>query len=101
MPGITAANETHPPKFKLEYLTYPLSALHPKKSGDEKEFHYPVPKRHLPRSLREKGKTKSKYAPYEMEDLTIRSWVVLGRRLASAGHGKVRRRFRKYMFVSS
>lgn len=106
MPKVATANETHPPKFKLEYLTYPLSALHPMESGDS-EFYYPVPVRHLPRSLRDgkkkigELKKKKKYVPYEMKDLTIGSYVELGRRLADVGHGKLRRQFRKYMFVSS
>jgi len=100
MPDIVEANRTHPPHFKLEYLTYELTALHPKGSGDDKMFVYPVPVRHLPRSLREGEKEESKYAPYSMADLTIGSWVGLGRRLGAEGHGKLRRRFKKYMFVS-
>lgn len=100
MPDIAEANKTHPPHFKLEYLTYPVSALHPKGSGDE-SFQYPVPVRHLPRSLRDGRKSKSKYAPYEMKDLTIGSWVRLGRRLGGEGHGKLRRQFKKNMFVST
>lgn len=95
MPDIAEANKTHAPHFKLEYVTYPLWALDRKGSGDE----YPVPLRHLPRSLRDGKRKKSKYVPYEMEDLTIGSWVGLGRRLGRGGDGKLRRQFKKYMFV--
>ncbi|KXN86281.1 Endopolyphosphatase [Leucoagaricus sp. SymC.cos] len=99
MPDISEANKTHPPHFELEYVTYPVSALQPGGSGDEKEFVYPVPLQHLPRSLRAGNRTSSRYAPYEIDDLTIGSWVGLGRRLGHGGHGKLRRQFRKYMYV--
>lgn len=91
MPDIVEADETHPPHFELEYLTYPVSALG---SGDWE----PVPVRHLPGALLE-GRKGGRYAPYEMADLTVGSWAELGRRLGTGGEKRVRRRFRAYMGV--
>lgn len=86
---------THPPKFKLEYLTFDPTALHPQ--NNESRFHYPVPLQHLPRSLRNSTVTISKYAPYRMNDLTIPSWLCLARKLAKSK--KLRKRFKEYMFM--
>lgn len=96
MPDIAEADEKKTPQFKLEYLTYAVSALDLGGSGDGKP---PVPVRHLPRSLRDGTSTTSKYAPYSMTDLTLGSWVELGRRLGQ-GHKKLQKRFKKYMVVS-
>lgn len=93
------ANKTDNPKFKLEYLTYGLDALHP---GDMKvaaRFGYPVPLKLLPKSLREGNVTSSKFAPYRMEDLTIASWVGLARRLGDPTREKLRKRFKQYMYM--
>ncbi|KAL9712723.1 Endopolyphosphatase [Leucoagaricus gongylophorus] len=70
MPDIGKAGRRDGPEFRLEYVTY--------KSGDG---------------------VGSREAPYGMEDLTVASWVGLGRELGS-GDGEVRRRFHEYMFVS-
>jgi len=99
LPDLDAANETHPPKFKLEYLTYGLDALHPPVGVMENAFHYPVPLRHLPKGLRKGDVGTSKYAPYEMEDLTIGSWVELAHVLGNKNNKKVRERFRRYMYM--
>ncbi|KAF8165337.1 endopolyphosphatase [Crassisporium funariophilum] len=99
LPNLDKANKTHPPQFELEYLTYPLTSLHPDSEGAHEGFLYPVPLRHLPESLREPGVEKSKYAPYRMTDLTIPSWIRLARRLADDKHTKLRKKFRKYMFL--
>ena len=113
MPNLTGS-EKHPPKWKLEYLTFALPALHPpptavasndsdadaqkKKDG----FMYPIPLKHLPRKLRDANVTKSKFAPYAMEDLTIPSWTGLARRLARAGKSStLRKRFRRYMYMGA
>ena len=113
MPNLTGS-EKHPPKWKLEYLTFALPALHPppptavasndsdadaqkKKDG----FMYPIPLKHLPRKLRDANVTKSKFAPYAMEDLTIPSWMRLARKLSDRGHRKLRKRFRRYMFLGA
>ena len=91
------------PKFKLHYLTYALPSLHPggAESGGEGGFQYPVPVKQLPRSLRNATavgvKRKSKFAPYEMADLTVGSWVKLGRRVGD-GAKKVRARFIENMY---
>ncbi|KAA1466378.1 hypothetical protein DENSPDRAFT_831193 [Dentipellis sp. KUC8613] len=88
-------DKTHRPKFKLEYLTYRPEELHPPDN-----FTYPVPLRHLPRSLRDwTGSKESKYAPYKMKDLTIPSWIQLAQKLGRPEKTKLRRRFRKYMYM--
>jgi endopolyphosphatase len=106
MPNLTGT-EKHPPKWKLEYLTFAPQALHPPVVANETEetwkakekFAYPIPLRHLPRKLRKGAMTKSKYMPYSMDDLTIPSWTSLARRLAKAGkNSTLRRRFRRYMY---
>lgn len=114
------ANKSNRPKFKLEYLTYALPSLHPEitgagvdeggltpqaRSDDEGEgsnlYHYPVPLKELPRSLREWNgtRTKSRYAPYRLADLTVGSYVRLARRLGDGSRTKLRKRFRRYMYM--
>lgn len=91
-------NRTHRPKFKLEYLTYELEALHAQDVTESGKYEYPVPLRHLPEAVRQ-GKGKgAKYAPYGMRDLTVPSWVGLASRLGDRKEKKLRRRFRKYMY---
>ena len=102
MPQLGKANKKTPPQFELEYMTYPLELLHPAGAGPEasaSEFVYPVPLPLLPESLRTPGLEKSKYAPYQMRDLTIPSWIRLGQRIADEKRRKLRKRFRKYMFL--
>lgn len=117
----------HPPRWKLEYLTFELSKLHPPRvatrtgatlarwenaTGADAEigqvtemrkerFVYPVPLKQLPKKLRTANVTASKYAPYKMEDLTIPSWLRLVRRLGRAKHAKLRKRFRRYMYMGA
>ena len=93
------ANETDKPKFKLEYLTYRLDTLHPGDVNGTAEFEYPIPLKQLPKSLREGNVTSSKFAPYRMKDLTIRSWVWLARRLGDPTRRKLRKRFKQYMYM--
>jgi len=106
LPNLTGTAK-HPPKYKLEYLTFAPSALHgPKPAGTKTGTELakgwrPIPMRHLPKSLRNATVVKSKYAPYEMEDLTIPSWMALAGRLARAKHEKLRGRFRRYMYQGS
>ena len=108
MPNLTGT-ERHPPKWKLEYLTYAPQALHPPAAADEPEaakkkdaFVYPVPLKRLPRTLRDANVTASKFAPYAMADLTIPSWTALAHRLAKAGsRSKLRKRFRRYMYMGA
>lgn len=92
-------NRTKKPKFKLEYLTHRLEALHPEDVARSEEFHYPVPLQQLPKSIRDGNATSSKFAPYGMEDLTIPSWVGLARRLGDGSRKKLRRRFKRYMYM--
>lgn len=106
MPGLDAADEEHSPKFKLEYVTFPVRALHPPPAegpenvGGAQKFAHPIPKRHLPRSLRNSTVSKSnKYAPYSLPDLTIPSWTALGSRMGRSKGKKVRQRFKELMYM--
>ncbi|KAF5387835.1 hypothetical protein D9615_000419 [Tricholomella constricta] len=101
LPDLEDANKTHRPRFKLEYLTFAPRLLHPPPTADGAggEFHYPIPLQHLPAGLRDSRVMESRYAPYEMADLTIPSWVELAQKLGDAKYRKLRRRFRKYMYM--
>lgn len=102
LPALDESDEKKSPKYKLEYLTFPLSHLHPLPHQDMKpSYEYPIPLRHLPRSLRNATITSSKYAPYEMEDLTIPSWTELAQRLARAKGKNLGKKFRKYMYMGA
>jgi endopolyphosphatase len=92
-------SKTRKPKFKLEYLTYRLEALYPMDLKETSKFQYPIPLKQLPKSLREGKVTSSKFAPYQMDDLTIPSWVGLARRLGDSSSKKLRRRFKQYMYM--
>ena len=110
------------PGYELEYLTFVPARLHPPPTGassggapvavahlDDDEasdpdaaaskFAYPIPLRHLPKSLRNATRTTSKYAPYGMEDLTVGAWAGLARELAEGKRKKLRQRFRRYMYM--
>lgn len=75
-----------------------------KKRGKNKRgggFAYPVPLKQLPRSLRVQNetRTKSKYAPYRLADLTVGSWVKFARRLGDKERTKLRARFTRFMYM--
>lgn len=107
----------NPPKWKLEYLTFEPSKLHPPNvtmltsgtataqggdtTGAKEGFVYPVPLKRLPRKLRAPGVKKSKYLPYKMADLTIPSWVRLVKRLGKKKNEKLRERFRRFMYMGA
>ncbi|EGO27522.1 hypothetical protein SERLADRAFT_446757 [Serpula lacrymans var. lacrymans S7.9] len=113
IPNLLEFDEKHEAEYRLEYLTFPISRLDAPRSeegagavaGDSgltigTAAQPPaVPMRNLPRSLREGDVRRSKYTPYEMEDLSIGSWVELGRRLGEGKEEKLRRRFKKYMYM--
>jgi len=99
IPDLEKANETHAPHFKLEYLTFAATDLHPRPSGGHSSIVYPMPLRLLPRSLRNANVTSSKYTPYGMGDLTIGSWIRLGQRLGDEKEKRVRKRYRRYMYM--
>lgn len=102
MPKLERGSKTRTPKFELEYLTYDLDLLHPGPGQETQgEFAYPIPIKHLPKSLREPGTTKSKYAPYRLKDLTIPSWIRLARQLGEEKDKKLRKVFRKYMTLGA
>lgn len=91
IPQLEEYDEKDEPKFKLEYLTFPISKLY---IADG-----PVPLRNLPKSLREAGVTKSELAPYGLRDLTIPSWLDLACKLGKPREKKLRKQFRKYMYM--
>ena len=101
--------EKHPPKWKLEYLTFEPARLHPPGSalelGEDADAAarawYPIPLKQLPKSLRNATVTKRKFAPYKMADLTIPSWLRLVRRLGQTKNAKLRQRFRRYMYMGA
>ncbi|EPQ59245.1 hypothetical protein GLOTRDRAFT_98318 [Gloeophyllum trabeum ATCC 11539] len=97
---LNSSSKIRKPGFKLEYMTFPVDALHPPADAVAPgKFKYPIPLHHLPRSLRNSTITESKFAPYQMRDLTIPSWVELAQRLARPKkEEKLRKRFRKYMY---
>ena len=103
LPGLDGATEEDSPKFKLEYLTFPVRALHPAVAVNAtaaRKFAYPIPKRHLPRSLRNSTVAKSKkYAPYGLADLTIPSWTALGSRMGRSKGKRLRQRFKEFMYM--
>ncbi|KZT74415.1 endopolyphosphatase [Daedalea quercina L-15889] len=102
LPDLDSANKKHAPKVKLEYLTFSRRALHPSSGSEQAEAAWhPIPLRHLPKSLRNATMTDkgSKYVPYGLADLTIGSWVDLGRRLAAGTEAKLRKRFRRFMYM--
>ncbi|TDL29508.1 hypothetical protein BD410DRAFT_26204 [Rickenella mellea] len=89
LPDVGSANDTHGGKFKLEYLTYGLPSLR----GDK-----PIPAREVPGRLRN-GSYNGRLVPYSMDDLTIGSWVSLGRQLGNPKKRKLRKRFRRYLYL--
>ena len=115
MPELGDADERKEPKFKLEYLTYTLPSLQLGNGGDEesgermermmdadykkgkKGIWHPVPLKELPEPLLKRKKKSKKYFPYEMEDLTIGSWMRMAVRLGR--ESKLRKRFKEYMYM--
>lgn len=88
IPDLDESSKKDHPHFKLEYTTLPGELLQSL-----------LPHKQLPKSLLKGKKNSSKYLPYEMEDLTIGSWVELARRLGDMKEKKLRKRFRKYMYL--
>ncbi|KAJ7368315.1 Metallo-dependent phosphatase-like protein, partial [Mycena albidolilacea] len=84
IPHLERANKTHTPSFKLEYVTYGADLL----AGPD--GFYPVPPRNLPSHL------KNKQTPYELEDMTVGSWVALARRMSNSK--KLKSLFKTYMY---
>lgn len=99
MPKVEKYDARDTPEYELEYLTFSLLRLHTGGVAGRTSNTQPlIPLENLPEELRDVEVKKSKYAPYEMEDLTIPSWVELARKIGKEG-GKLRKRFRKYMYV--
>ncbi|KAI6047177.1 Metallo-dependent phosphatase-like protein [Pisolithus marmoratus] len=99
MPKVEEYDARDTPEYELEYLTFSLSRLHAGGAGGQISNTQPfIPLENLPEELRDAKVEKSKYAPYDMDDLTIPSWIELARRIGK-DRGKLRRRFRKYLYV--
>ncbi|KAG8680873.1 hypothetical protein FRC09_017905 [Ceratobasidium sp. 395] len=88
------SNESHAPGYELEYVTYSMDALRSNVSL--------VPKHLLPPELQDGSigsTTKSRYAPFGLDDLTIPSWIKFARRMGRKK--KLWRRFEEAMFLET
>ena len=94
LPDLENASEKYTPKWELEYMTYGLSEFG--KNGTDEPVEV-IPRENLPKSLR--GGRGGKYAPYALKDLTIPSWIGLAKKLGDSENRKLRKKFRKYMFM--
>lgn len=100
MPRLAEFNQTHDPEFELEYMTFPLSSLHLDEEAQNITHHqYVIPLRFLPEELHQPGAVDSGYTPYELNDLTIPSWLDLATRLTK--DKKLRSRFKEFMYMGS
>ncbi|KIK97145.1 hypothetical protein PAXRUDRAFT_825228 [Paxillus rubicundulus Ve08.2h10] len=102
MPKLKEYDEDNEPEFELEYVTFPLSKLQTggEAMGGDESLPPLIPSRNLPEELHHGGGgLKSKYAPYNLDDLTIPSWLDLAWRLGQRQEKKLRKRFRKYMYM--
>ncbi|KAG1877519.1 Metallo-dependent phosphatase-like protein [Suillus subluteus] len=98
MPRLAEFDQTHDPEFELEYMTFPLSTLHPDEEAQNTTDHqYVIPLRLLPEELRQPDAVESEYTPYELKDLTIPSWLDLATRLTK--NKKLRSRFKEFMYL--
>jgi len=98
MPRLEEFDQTHDPEFELEYMTFPLSSLHPDEETQNITNHqYIIPLQLLPEELREPGAVESEYTPYELNDLTIPSWLDLATRLTK--NKELRLRFKEFMYM--
>ncbi|KAJ3778876.1 endopolyphosphatase [Lentinula raphanica] len=98
IPHLKDANKFDDPEYKLEYTTMDASVLLPREGQNRSSFWYPIPMRNLPKSI-QNGKMKEKYFPYNMEDLTISSWLELARRLGDSKERRLREKFKEYMYL--
>jgi len=99
MPRLAEFDQTHDPEYELEYMTFPLSGIHPDAEAlDTTNHRYVIPLQLLPAELRQSSTVmKLKYTPYELDDLTIPSWLDLATRLAK--EKKLQARFKEYMYM--
>ncbi|CAE6523142.1 unnamed protein product [Rhizoctonia solani] len=95
IPESSWANNTHPPQYELEYVTYSLSTLRDANATI-------IPEHMLPPELRGgsiETLTKSRYTPFGLPDLTIPSWIKFARKLGKKK--KLWKKFRKVMFLET
>lgn len=98
MPRLAEFDQTHDPEFELEYMTFPLSRLHPNQEAQDITNHqYVIPLRLLPEELRQPGAVESVYTPYKLDDLTIPSWLDLATRLTK--DEELRLKFKEFMYM--
>jgi len=98
MPRLEEFDQAHNPDFELEYMTFPLSGIHPNEETlDITDHQYVIPLRLLPEELRQPGGVESEYTPYELDDLTIPSWLNFATRLAKEKELQIR--FKEFMYM--
>jgi endopolyphosphatase len=111
LPDLGESKRKSPPRYRMEYLTFDIDALRPPNQTDtsvpgqldgemvKKRVHWvpPVPKHLLPKSLRDGNRTKSKFTPYRMDDLTIPSWIEFARELG--GSRRLWKQFIGFMYM--
>ncbi|OAX42027.1 hypothetical protein K503DRAFT_414558 [Rhizopogon vinicolor AM-OR11-026] len=98
MPRLGEFDQTHDPEFELEYMTFPLSKMHPDEETQGTTNHqYVMPLRLLPEELRRPRAVESEYTPYELDDLTIPSWLDLATRLAKEKELQIK--FKEFMYM--
>lgn len=98
MPRLEQFDQTHDPEFELEYMTFPLSGIHPDEEAQDRTNHrYVIPLRLLPEELRKPGAVESEYTPYQLDDLTIPSWLDFATRLAKEKELQIR--FKEFMYL--
>ncbi|KAG8966443.1 Endopolyphosphatase [Tulasnella sp. 419] len=102
LPDLDTSNVTSPPTFEVEYMTYPVDQL----AGEED---WPVPRHLLPPSIRNLTKSSlakrvrsdddpdDEFTPYEMNDLTIPSWIKLARKMGQKK--KLFGKFKSFMYM--
>ncbi|KAG9024164.1 Endopolyphosphatase [Tulasnella sp. JGI-2019a] len=93
IPDLDGHKRSDPPKYEIEYMTYPLASLAPPSN-------WPVPQHLLPESLRNLTEIPtnmtSVHAPFGLKDLTIPSWIKLARKLSKKK--KLFKKFKTFMY---
>jgi endopolyphosphatase len=108
LPDLGESKKKSPPRYRMEYMTFDIDAIRPPNHNEtsvpdgemlRKRVHWvpPVPKHLLPKSLRDGNRTRSKFAPYKMNDLTIPSWIEFARELG--GSKRLWKQFIGFMYM--
>lgn len=103
MPRVEDYTEGLEAEYQLEYLTFSLSMLHARgrdqAAGGGSARQAVIPLRNLPMELRDPDVRWSSYAPYELADLTIGSWLELGWRIGQGREKRLGRRFKEFLYM--